>query len=306
VNPESIEETRERSAQSPDAGSPYTSPPAGGYSAPSPTPEQPTTSFAPGAGAPYASGGSSPYGTPPPANPPYAGGGAGYQPTQSYGGGYDQYAGGQPSGGQYSGGQYSGGQYSGGQYSGTSQYSGSQYESGQYQPTQSYGAASSGYGQPASYGQSGSYGQPPGYGQAEPYGSGSYGTGYGQPAGYGGVTGYTQQPGYGQPQQPARKKSKKGLLVGLVALIVVLGALALVSVLAKIPSSLYPKKLSHSAVENFIQGSSKLNKPTNVSCNGGKDIDLKKNGATFTCSAAGGRTFTVTITDKNDGHYTVR
>ena len=45
---------------------------------------------------------------------------------------------------------------------------------------------------------------------------------------------------------------------------VIVGALALVSVLAKIPSSWYPKDLSHSAVEKFIEGNSQLGKPKDV------------------------------------------
>ncbi len=63
------------------------------------------------------------------------------------------------------------------------------------------------------------------------------------------------------------------------------------------------KKLSHTAVERFI--TSKLG-ATGVQCNGGKDFTMKKNGDTFTCSAAGGKSFTVTIQNKDKGNYQVR
>ncbi len=81
----------------------------------------------------------------------------------------------------------------------------------------------------------------------------------------------------------------------------IVAALAIGSVLTKKPASWYPKKLSHTAVERYITNTLSA---TNVKCNGGKDFTLKKAGDTFTCSAAEGKTFTVTITNK-DGHYTV-
>ena len=86
-----------------------------------------------------------------------------------------------------------------------------------------------------------------------------------------------------------------------VVLLVLVAALVLVSVLAKVPASLYPKSLSHTAVEDYI---SKQYTATNVSCNDGKNFKMK-NSATFTCSAAGNQTFTVTITDKSNGSYQV-
>jgi hypothetical protein len=65
------------------------------------------------------------------------------------------------------------------------------------------------------------------------------------------------------------------------------------------------KKLSHTAVEKFISGNKELGSPSGVTCNGGSDFTMKKNGDTFTCTASGGKTFTVTIKDKGDGKYTV-
>jgi hypothetical protein len=77
--------------------------------------------------------------------------------------------------------------------------------------------------------------------------------------------------------------------------------LGLVSVLAKVPSGLYPKKLSHSAVEKYI---AQQYSATNVSCNGGKNFTLKT-GKTFGCSAAGGKSFNVTI-KSTGGDYEVQ
>jgi hypothetical protein len=93
------------------------------------------------------------------------------------------------------------------------------------------------------------------------------------------------------------------LLVSLVAVVGIVLALAVVSLIAKVPSAWYPKKLSHTAVEKYITNN--LN-ASNVQCNGGSDFTMKENGATFRCTAAGGKTFTVEIQDKNDGKYLVR
>src|SRR5207302_4436022 len=122
-----------------------------------------------------------------------------------------------------------------------------------------------GYGQPG-YGQAG-YGQP-GYGQP----------GYGQ-AGYGpSAPAYgTQPPPAYQPYAPPQgKKSRRGPLFSVIGLVVVLAAAAVVVLLLT-----KQKKLSHTAVENYI---AKQYSASNVKCNGGKDFKLK-NGATFTCSA---------------------
>jgi hypothetical protein len=166
-----------------------------------------------------------------------------------------------------------------------------------HQPTQVFG---SGFGQEQQYGQ-----QPSGYGPTG-YSQPGYGQpAYGAPSGYGQPPGYPQQPGYGVPsygQPPEAKKSKKGLLISLVAVIVIVGVLAIVSVAAKVPSSWYPKKLSHTAVENYIHNN--LN-ASNVRCNGGSDFTMKNKGDSFTCTAAGGKTFKVTITN-TDGHYLVQ
>jgi hypothetical protein len=67
------------------------------------------------------------------------------------------------------------------------------------------------------------------------------------------------------------------------------------------PGLLVTKYLSHSAVEQFIQ-SDPATGFTNVKCNNGEDVKLKK-GATFTCTADGGKKATVTITS-DSGAYT--
>lgn len=67
-------------------------------------------------------------------------------------------------------------------------------------------------------------------------------------------------------------------------------------------SSSVPRKLSHVAVERYIEGNSL---GTDVKCNNGKDFLMRKNGATFTCRADEAKRFTVTITDKKKGDYSV-
>jgi hypothetical protein len=171
------------------------------------------------------------------------------------------------------------------------------------QPTQAFGGygqpqgAQAGY-EPAGYGASAAYGQQSGY-AAPGYEQPAYGQqGYGQPAGY------TQQPGYGQGE-PA-KRSKKGLIISLVAIVAVLGLVVLIGVLTKTPKSVFgEKKLSHTAVEKFITSDPRLG-GTNVKCNGGNDFTMNKNGDSFTCTADGGKSYTVTIENKDNGKYEVR
>ena len=62
------------------------------------------------------------------------------------------------------------------------------------------------------------------------------------------------------------------------------------------------KKLSHTAVESWIQTNLGA---TNVNCNGGKDFEMKNKGDTFTCTGDGGKTFTVTINNTDNGDYSV-
>ena len=196
-----------------------------------------------------------------------------------------------------------------------------QQDTAGYQP--GYGAAPSygqaGYGQPgdgqAGYGQ---YGQPgvgqPGYGQGygqpgdgqQGYGQAGYGQqGYGQP-GYGqpgyGQQGYQQQSyatqGYQQPAQPAKKG--RGLLFSLIGLVVVIIAAVLITGFVT-PGFFKKTELSHSAVEGYIE---KNLGATNVTCNGGSNIEVKK-GKTFTCTGSDNAKFTVTMTDDKGGYSPV-
>lgn len=163
-----------------------------------------------------------------------------------------------------------------------------------YQQTQAYqpvpGYPQGGYGQ-----------QPQGY---SPYQQPSYGQGYEQQQGYGyQQPAYGTQPGYGEPAPAPAKRGHAGLWASIAAVVAVIVALVLISYFAKVPSSWYTTKLSHTAVEKYI--TERLG-ATNVSCNGGKDFPMKRDGATFTCTAAGGKTFTVTIKDKSNGAYVVQ
>ncbi|MGI8680102.1 MAG: DUF4333 domain-containing protein [Jatrophihabitans sp.] len=158
------------------------------------------------------------------------------------------------------------------------------------QATQTYGQP--GYGNAPSYGAGEQpYGGQPSY----PGGAGSYGqSGYGS-------QGYTQQPGYDQGYQPQpARKSRKGLWIALVGLVVVLAVAAVLVFVVFQPFG--NKKLSHTAVEKYITSNLKA---TNVKCNGGNDFEMKKNGDSFTCTSSGGGTFTVTIKNKDDGRYVV-
>jgi Domain of unknown function (DUF4333) len=188
------------------------------------------------------------------------------------------------------------------------------------------------YGPPPSYGQAPSYGQPtydqptydqPTYGSSphaappygpppQQYGQSPYGpppqeygqSPYGQPPQYG-QSPYGQPPQYGQPSPqcgmyqpsptPVRKKRGKalGLLAAVIAVVVVIGGIAYAV------TQLGSHKLSHSAVEKTIESQStdtskSFRVITDVNCNGGKDITVKKD-ASFTCTAAGNVRITVVI-----------
>ncbi len=188
-----------------------------------------------------------------------------------------------------------------------------------------YGQQDYGAGQyaPPSYGQQDyppqAYGQPgypsPGYGQ-QSYGQQDYPTESYPPSsyasgGYGASAGSYQRPGYptsyqpGYPAtaapgaEPTRRKSHVATWLSLLAIAVVLAIAGVVLFLT--PGLLVTKYLSHSAVEQFIQ-SDPATGFTNVKCNNGEDVKLKK-GTTFTCTADGGKKATVTITSSS-GDYT--
>lgn len=182
-----------------------------------------------------------------------------------------------------------------------------------YQPPQPP-SAPPGYGQQPNYGQPG-YGQP-GYGPQPGYGQ----QGYPQQPSYGqqpyGQPGYQQQPyaatagqqqtayqqsGYstgGYPVQPAEPAKKgRGLLWTILGLVVVIVAAVLVTGLVA-PGWLKTTKLSHTAVESYIEQQFGAK---GVACNGGSDIDISK-GRTFTCTGADNSSFKVTLTDDKGGY----
>ena len=83
------------------------------------------------------------------------------------------------------------------------------------------------------------------------------------------------------------------LAVIVAVAIVVAAALFIVK-----PSPPFTKYLKHSSVESYIDSTYHVSGAT---CNGGSNIKIKKD-KTFDCTA-GGKTFTVTMTD-NKGAYT--
>ena len=166
------------------------------------------------------------------------------------------------------------------------------------QPGQPYGQPQpGGYGQPGQYGQPGPYGPPqqpgqygppgPPYGQPQP---GQYGQPYGQP--YGG-TPYGQQP-YGPP-----KKSRTGLVVGLVVLAVVVIAAAILLPILLSSTRLDPSATARDVAQQFEQ---REGVAVDLSCEDDMTVD---NGATYACrgTTADGEdvTLTITITDE-DAH----
>jgi hypothetical protein len=82
-----------------------------------------------------------------------------------------------------------------------------------------------------------------------------------------------------------------------IAAIVAVAALVAASFVAKPQFMGFKKVLDHTAVEQQIEKGGY----TNVVCNNGKNPTVKK-GATFTCTADGGKTVTVTITSSS-GDY---
>jgi len=270
---------------------------------------------------PYGQGGQQ--GDPAPQWPPYG------QPGTPASSGQDSSA--QPASGQQSGypsqgydqtasyeqqppyGQPSYGQPSYGQPSGAQPTYGQPAQSGYGQPA-AYGAG--GYDQP-SYGQQAGYGaQEPSYGQSAGYAQPGYGQpAYGQPA-YGqpayGQPAYGQQGGFGQPASPVSpKKSNKGLMIGVSALVAVLAIAALV--LFVYPGPL--KKGDTFDNTKVAQGVTKIltDAPpagygktgvTAVTCPADRPVTAN---SAFTCSATiDGSPKTVIITVKDDkGRYEV-
>jgi Domain of unknown function (DUF4333) len=152
-----------------------------------------------------------------------------------------------------------------------------------------YQQASQGYPPPQApgYGQA-PYQAEPGYPQ-QPYGAPP--PQYGQYGQYGQQSQYAAYP----PAAPPKKRAVWPWVS--VAALVVVAALVAASFVAKPQFLGFKKVLDHSAVEQQIEKGGF----TNVVCNNGKNPTVKK-GATFTCTADGGKTVTVTITSSS-GDY---
>lgn len=146
-------------------------------------------------------------------------------------------------------------------------------------------------GEPGYQGYQGQPGYPPGY------------PGYQPPPGYAGYPGYQPPPGYpgaGYPQPPVPPARRRR-----VRLWSALGALALVAIAVVVlfgsPGVLVTTKLSHTAVEGYIE---QHLGGADVVCNDGHDITIAK-GASVECSGADGAQYRVTITRTAGAHYTV-
>lgn len=211
-----------------------------------------------------------------------------------------------------------------------------QYPAPAYDPQAPYGQP--GYGQQPSYGQpsygsapggagyGGGYDQPgygqPGYGQPTsapsyggleaPYGQSGYGQpgGFGQPV-YGQPGGFGPPASYGSSASPAPpKKSNRGLMIGVAALVAVLAIAAVVLFLY--PGVLNKKVFDHTKVEAGVTKILTDAPPngygqtgvTGTSCPSDQTV---KTGATFTCTATvGGNQKQITVTVKDDsGKYEV-
>ena len=163
--------------------------------------------------------------------------------------------------------------------------------------------SSQGYPQPAPYQPEQPY-QPDPSAWGQPYAQQPYGQPYQQPPDqaawpqqqpYGQYSPYGQQPYSPYPPAPPKKRHL-GLWIGgaVVAVIVILAVVAFVTKPAFLG---FKKVLDHTAVEKTIEKGGY----TNVKCNNGKNPKVKK-GATFTCTADGGKKVTVTITS-DSGNY---
>jgi hypothetical protein len=159
-------------------------------------------------------------------------------------------------------------------------------------PQGGYGAPQGpGYGQPGpQYGQPPQYGQQPGYGAPGPQ-YGAPGQQYGQ-----------QQYGYGAPQygqQP--KKSKKGLIIALVALLVAAGVAVLLFVL------LSYDQLDPGAVERDVAAQFEDREAVAVDLSCPAEMKVEQ-GATYDCTGttADGEdvTLRIEITDEDTAAYT--
>jgi hypothetical protein len=165
--------------------------------------------------------------------------------------------------------------------------------------------------QPPPYGQ-----QPPGYPPSGPQAQPQYGQ---QPGGAYPQSGPQAQPQYGQPQpgqydygqqqypgqgapegeQPA--KSKKGLLIGVVALVVVLAVVGVLGFVAPgfFKTQVFNNTQMQTDVQKLLTETYKIDGVTAVTCPAEQKVE---DGAKFECTATiAGKPQQVTITVKGDG-----
>lgn len=182
------------------------------------------------------------------------------------------------------------------------------YESGPsypgYPPPEPYGAPQypdrPGYGVAPGYpgyGHEGYSGQP---GYPAPPGYPGYPGHAGYPPGYPGDPNLTGYPAAGYAQPPAAPVRRRRVWLWST-----LGAVALVAIAVVVlfgsPGVLVTTKLSHAAVESYIEQHLGA---AGVVCNGGHDITIAR-GASVECSAQDGARYRVTITRTAGAHYTV-
>lgn len=91
-------------------------------------------------------------------------------------------------------------------------------------------------------------------------------------------------------------------VAALSAVLLLAGCTRVIDGRGAVEPSQFRKRLSHVAVERFIEEAVTPESP--VVCNDGRDFPLRHAGETFTC-VAGDRPFTVTITDPASGSYKV-
>ena len=151
------------------------------------------------------------------------------------------------------------------------------------------------YGQPQQYGPPQQYGSPAQYGPPPQYGPPSYGQQpYGQPP-------FGAPPQYAPPQPPPRK-SRKGLVVGLVV-----GVLALIAVGVVLVLNLSPTVLDRNAVERDVAAQFEETEGVAVDLDCAQEMEVRR-GATYECTGttADGEdvTLRIVITDEADAAYT--
>jgi len=203
-------------------------------------------------------------------------------------------------------------------------YDPNQQQYGQPQQPQQWGQQPGGYGQPQQPQQPQWGQQPPPYGQQPGGGYPQSGPqaqpGYGQqPGGAYPQSGPQAQPGYGQqppgqydygqqqqqypgaPEGEQQGKSKKGLLIGVVALVVVLAVVGVLGFVAPgfFKTQVFNNTQMQTDVQKLLTETYKIDGVTGVTCPAEQKVE---DGAKFECTATiAGKPQKVPITVKGDG-----